>query len=36
MRTRKLDHNASKLTKITIFKEIQTLIVNCAVDQFWL
>ena len=29
MRYRKLDHFASKMTKIAIVKEIQTLIVNC-------
>ena len=32
----KLDHFASKLTKITISMKIQTLIVNCTVDRFWL
>ena len=36
LRYRKLDHFASELPKITIFKEIQTLLVNCTVDQSWL
>ena len=34
LRYRELDNFASKLTKITIFKEIQTLILSCTVDQF--
>ena len=34
LRNRHLDHFASKLTKITIFKEIRTLIVKCTIDQF--
>ena len=34
LRYKKSDHFASKLTRITIFKEIQTLIVDCTIDQF--
>ena len=36
LRNRHLEHFSSKSTEITIFKEIQTLIMDCKMDQFWL
>ena len=34
LRNQRLDHFASQSTKITIFKEIQMLIVDCTINKF--